>query len=96
MKPNIHPQYYKKAEVTCACGHRFFVGSTKPVIKVEICSKCHPHFTGADKFIDKRGRVDKFVAKISKYQELLKETEKRKKEKMKKAKEAEIILRQKR
>ena len=63
MKAKIHPQWYKEAKISCACGHSFTAGSTKPEIKVEICGKCHPFFTGEMKFIDTQGRVEKFQAK---------------------------------
>lgn len=59
MKANIHPQYHE-ATVTCACGNTFVVGSTKPEIVVEICSKCHPFFTGEMRFVDTMGRVERF------------------------------------
>ncbi len=61
MKPNIHPEY-KQVKVQCACGETFVTGSTKnvDVIKVDICSKCHPYFTGKQKLVDTGGRVDKF------------------------------------
>lgn len=62
MKPNIHPEYHK-AQVSCACGETFEVGSTKESIKVEICSKCHPFFTGKQKFVDTGGRVERFKRK---------------------------------
>jgi len=60
MKKGIHPTYYKEAKVTCACGNSFTTGSTKPEIRVEICNKCHPFFTGTEKFIDTEGRVERF------------------------------------
>ncbi len=63
MKKGIHPQYYPNAIVKCACGNEFTVGSTKKEIKVEICSKCHPFFTGELKFIDTEGRIEKFMKK---------------------------------
>ena len=63
MKKDIHPQWYPQAKVTCACGNNFTVGSTKPEIDVEICSACHPFFTGEMKFVDTQGRVEKFQAK---------------------------------
>ncbi len=63
MKPNIHPTYYQ-AKVTCACGNAFTVGATVPEIKVEICSNCHPFFTGKQKFVDTAGRIDRFKARI--------------------------------
>jgi large subunit ribosomal protein L31 len=66
MKKDIHPKYFDKAEVTCACGAKFFVGSTKEKINVEICSACHPFYTGNDKVIDAAGRVERFKARASK------------------------------
>lgn len=60
MKQNIHPLYYKDAKVKCACGNVFTVGSTKPEIQIEICSACHPFYTGKEKLIDTAGRVEKF------------------------------------
>jgi large subunit ribosomal protein L31 len=60
MKANIHPTWYPDAKVTCACGASFTVGSTKPQIHVEICSACHPLFTGEMKYIDTLGRVERF------------------------------------
>ncbi|SCG81831.1 50S ribosomal protein L31 [Proteiniborus sp. DW1] len=62
MKEGIHPNY-KKATVTCACGNTFETGSVKDELRVEICSECHPFFTGRQKFVDKGGRVDKFKKK---------------------------------
>ena len=63
MKANIHPQWYPEAKVTCACGESFITGSTLPEIRVEICSKCHPLFTGQSRFVDTLGQVDRFVKK---------------------------------
>ncbi len=62
VKKGIHPEY-KKAVVRCACGNTFETGSVKDELKVEICSECHPFFTGKQKFVDKGGRVDKFKKK---------------------------------
>jgi large subunit ribosomal protein L31 len=59
MKANIHPKY-QTAKITCACGNTFEAGSTKEEIRVEICSACHPFFTGSQKFIDTLGRVERF------------------------------------
>lgn len=61
MKADIHPKWYPEARVTCACGESFITGSTLPEIHVEICSKCHPLFTGQAKFVDTLGQVDRFV-----------------------------------
>lgn len=63
MKADIHPQWYPEATVTCACGNSFVTGSTVPAIRVEICSACHPFFTGQQKFIDTLGQVDRFIKK---------------------------------
>lgn len=62
MKQGIHPEY-QEARVTCACGETFVAGSTKKAIRVEICSKCHPFYTGQRRFVDAEGRVQKFVRK---------------------------------
>lgn len=62
MKPEGHPSYHK-VTVTCACGETFETGSVKENLRVEICSKCHPFFTGKQKFIDAGGRVDRFNKK---------------------------------
>lgn len=64
MKANIHPKWNNNAKVTCTCGNSFTTGSTQPTIEVDICSKCHPFFTGEMKFVDRQGRVDKFKKKI--------------------------------
>jgi len=70
MKKNIHPKYYKNAKVTCSCGNTFEVGSTVPEIHVEVCSACHPFYTGTAKFIDTAGRVDKFRDRIKRAEEM--------------------------
>jgi len=68
MKKDIHPKY-EKAEVTCSCGEKFETRSTTAEIHVEICSKCHPFFTGTQKLVDTAGRVDKFKEKMKKAEE---------------------------
>ena len=60
MKKDIHPKYYLAAKAQCACGSSFTVGSTQPEINVEICSACHPFYTGKEKLVDTAGRVDRF------------------------------------
>jgi len=62
MKKDIHPEYHQ-IEVRCACGNTFTTGSTKKEIRLEICSECHPYFTGNQKTLDKGGRADKFKQK---------------------------------
>lgn len=66
MKKEIHPKYYPKAKAKCACGNSFAVGSTVPEINIEICSKCHPFYTGKDKIIDTAGRVERFKKRLQK------------------------------
>ncbi|MDD2680834.1 MAG: 50S ribosomal protein L31 [Patescibacteria group bacterium] len=64
MKKDIHPKYNTDCQVTCVCGNTFKTGSTASEIKVELCSACHPFYTGKQKFIDTGGRVEKFQAKL--------------------------------
>jgi large subunit ribosomal protein L31 len=66
MKSGIHPEYYKNAKVSCSCGNKFTVGSTQKEIKVEICSACHPFFTGNEKVVDAAGRVERFKVRSAK------------------------------
>ena len=66
MKKDIHPQYYPKAKITCACGNTFLIGATKETLEVEACSACHPFYTGKEKIMDKVGQVQKFRARLSK------------------------------
>jgi large subunit ribosomal protein L31 len=65
MKSDIHPPYYPSTKVQCACGNKFTTGSTMPEIRVEICHKCHPFYTGETKLIDTAGRVEKFKTRRS-------------------------------
>ena len=60
MKDKIHPKYYENAKVSCLCGNTFTTGSTKPEIRVEMCSKCHPFYTGTQRLVDTMGKVERF------------------------------------
>jgi large subunit ribosomal protein L31 len=72
MKKGIHPTYYPDAQVICACGNTWTTGSTKKVIKTEVCSKCHPFFTGQQaRIIDIEGQVDRFYKKLQARQDFL-------------------------
>lgn len=96
MRTNIHPQWYPETRVVCACGARFTVGSTVPEIRVEVCSNCHPFYTGEQRFIDTLGRVEKFqqkTAKAEKYAPLM-AAKKTKKEGREKAPEAPKTLKE--
>ena len=66
MKQAIHPKYYPDAKVKCACGTTWTTGSTMPEINTGICSKCHPFYTGTEKILDTRGRVEKFKKRLEK------------------------------
>ncbi len=97
MKENLHPKYYPNAKITCACGNTFTVGSTKPELEVEVCSACHPFFTGKSKFIDSEGRVEMFERKRKEANLREKEKEEKKreeKEKEKKEKEQPKTLKE--
>lgn len=65
VKDKIHPKWFPESKVHCACGSAFTTGSTMPEISVEICSACHPLFTGQQKFVDTAGRVDKFNQRVA-------------------------------
>ena len=65
MKTDIHPTYYAEAVVTCSCGNTFTTGATKDKIKVEICSACHPFFTGEQRIVDTEGRVDRLKRRFN-------------------------------
>lgn len=60
MKKDIHPKYFEKADISCACGAKYNFGSTKEKIEIEICGNCHPFYTGTEKVLDAAGRVEKF------------------------------------
>ena len=63
MKVNTHPNYYPEANVVCVCGNKFTVGSTQENIHVELCYKCHPFYTGEQRFVDRASRIQKFQTK---------------------------------
>jgi large subunit ribosomal protein L31 len=64
MKPKIHPKYFDNASVTCACGNTFTVGSTRPSLRIDVCSKCHPFFTGEQRIVDTAGQVERFMKRL--------------------------------
>ena len=85
MKANIHPKYYDQAQIICACGNRFTAGSTQEEIRVELCNKCHPFYTGEQRFVDSASRIQKFQAKQNIAKQYL--TKKVKKQEEQKAKD---------
>lgn len=88
MKAQTHPKWYENAKVTCACGNTFNVGATVPEIRVEVCSACHPFYTGQMKYVDIAGRVDAFKAKQkAAKKKVLSKSEKRRRRKLKRIQE---------
>jgi len=89
MKKNIHPEYFADAKIVCACGNTMTIGSTVKEIHVEICSACHPFYTGKEKLVDTAGRVDRFK-KIKSLQEKTSKTRKGKAVKKARAQERKL------
>jgi len=83
MKKNIHPKYYPAARIICACGNVITTGSVKPEMKVEVCSACHPFYTGKKRLVDTTGRVDRFKKRMEKSEKMLAEKMKKTKKKAK-------------
>jgi large subunit ribosomal protein L31 len=77
MKKDIHPTYYPDAQVICACGNTWTTGSTRKVIRTDVCSKCHPFYTGEQRIVDTEGQVDRFYRKLQARQQFLDEQEAR-------------------
>jgi len=73
MKEGIHPKYFPNAKVICACGNTWTTGSTAEVIRTDVCSKCHPFFTGEQRIVDTEGQVDRFYKKLQARQQYVEE-----------------------
>ncbi len=67
MKKGVHPEYFEDAVIRCACGNEIRVGSTRKEIRVEVCSNCHPFFTGESRFVDTEGKIEKFMKKYAQF-----------------------------
>src|SRR5512146_8715 len=67
MKAKIHPKYYSDAKVICACGNTWETGATVPELKVDVCSACHPFFTGEQRIVDTAGQVDRFMKRLERH-----------------------------
>jgi len=78
VKKDIHPEYHTEAQVICACGNSWTVGATVPMIRTDVCSKCHPFFTGEQRIVDAEGQVDRFLSRLRRRDELMAEEEARK------------------
>lgn len=77
MKPEIHPTYYTDAQVICACGNTWTTGSTKKLIRTDVCSQCHPFYTGEQRIVDTEGQVDRFYKKLQVREQYIQELEQR-------------------
>ena len=75
MKPDIHPVFYTDTTVICACGNTWTTGSTKKVIHTDVCSNCHPFYTGEQRIVDTEGQVDRFYKKLQARQQYLSEVD---------------------
>ena len=75
MKSDIHPEYHPEAQVVCACGNSWTVGSTVPLIRTDICSACHPFFTGEQRIVDAGGQVERFMKKLERRDRIIAEHE---------------------
>ncbi len=75
MKEDIHPEFYPEAQVICACGNTWTVGSTVSVLRTDVCSKCHPFFTGEQRIVDSAGQVERFMRKLERRERMIAEAE---------------------
>jgi large subunit ribosomal protein L31 len=75
MKEGIHPDYYPEATVNCACGNSWVTGATQEVIRTDVCSACHPFFTGEQRIVDTAGQVERFMRRLEKRGDLTEEGE---------------------
>lgn len=78
MKPQIHPKWYPEAKAICACGEVWTIGATVPELHTDVCSKCHPYFTGEQRIVDTEGQVDRFMRRLQAREEALQEVAMRK------------------
>lgn len=77
MRKNIHPKWYPNAQVICSCGATYTLGATKELIRTDVCSACHPFFTGEQRIVDSEGQVQRFMRRLERREELLDSDEKR-------------------
>ena len=75
MKEKIHPKYYSEAQVICACGNTWTTGSTQELIQTDVCSNCHPFYTGEQRIVDTAGQVERFMRRLEKKVELTEQEE---------------------
>jgi large subunit ribosomal protein L31 len=92
MKQDIHPKYYPNAKVICSCGNTWTTGSTEEVIRTDVCSACHPFFTGEQRIVDTAGQVDRYQKRVQRYEKLVAEEEHRHEQAL--TKERQALLKQ--
>jgi large subunit ribosomal protein L31 len=92
MKEGIHPKYYPNAKVICSCGNTWTTGSTVEVIRTDVCSRCHPFFTGEQRIVDAAGQVDRYQKRMRRYQEHMEEEQQRAEQA--EHKQREVLLKQ--
>ncbi len=80
MKEGIHPTYFPEAKVVCSCGNTWTTGSTQELLRTDVCSQCHPFYTGEQRIVDTAGQVDRFMKRLNRYSEHQSDTDKRQKE----------------
>jgi large subunit ribosomal protein L31 len=91
MKQGIHPTWYPEARVTCACGKTWTVGAAVAVIRTDVCSNCHPFFTGEQRIVDTEGQVDRFIKRLEKRQETVEDPAKKSKRRKEKQSIVELV-----
>jgi large subunit ribosomal protein L31 len=91
MKKDIHPNWYPDAQVICSCGATYTMGATQEVIRTDVCSACHPFFTGEQRIVDTEGQVERFMRRLERRQELIDLEEKRQTKKQRRRKKRAIV-----
>ena len=91
MKKDIHPKWYPNAQVVCSCGATYTMGATQEVIRTDVCSACHPFFTGEQRIVDTEGQVERFMRRLERRQELVELDEKRQTKKQRRRKKRAIV-----
>jgi large subunit ribosomal protein L31 len=91
MKKDIHPRWYPNAQVICSCGATYTMGATQEVIRTDVCSACHPFFTGEQRIVDTEGQVERFMRRLERREELLTVEEKRRTKKVRRREKRSIV-----
>jgi large subunit ribosomal protein L31 len=91
MREGIHPKWYPEARVMCACGHTWTVGAAVAELRTDVCSNCHPFFTGEQRIVDTEGQVDRFIKRLEKRQGTVVDTTKKKRSRKEKQSIVELV-----